>query len=142
MRNDKPEHILRTEAFFNSAKDIRVQLAIDQKRLHDLQSRRSILFEHGCPDDIVLSIRAVENDVHKDIIRLLKAEKNILAVIERVEDPTLRHLLRCFYVNGQTGLQVAETMNYDERTIWRVKHRALEAASRILANNLCDIDNA
>ena len=142
MRNDKPEHILRTEAFFNSAKDLRTQLAIDQKRLSDLQSRRSILFEHGCPEDLILSIRAVENDLHKDINRLLKAEQNILAVIERVDDPSLRHLLRCFYVNGQTGLQVAEAMNYVERTIWRVKHRALEAASRILANNLCDIDNA
>ena len=142
MRNAKPEHILRTEAFFNSAKDIRIQLTIDQKRLSDLQSRRSILFEHGCPEDLVLSVRAVENDVYKDIKRLLKAEQNILAVIERVEDPLLRYLLRCFYVNGQTGLQVAEAMNYDERTVWRVKHRALEAASRILANNLCDIDNA
>ncbi|NLZ46487.1 MAG: DUF1492 domain-containing protein [Clostridiales bacterium] len=74
---------------------------------------------------IVDKIIEIENEINQKIDLKLNLQKEINASIERVDDDTLRTLLRYRYLCGMTFEQVAVRMNYSYMHTCRLHGRAL-----------------
>ena len=54
--------------------------------------------------------------------------EEIEAFIAKVDDPVYRKVLQYRYISGYTMHRIAEELIYDERSIYRIRDSALEAA--------------
>ena len=117
----------------------RAKAILDEIRnLEDLATKVTVTFNDmpggGGADDQLGAIVSHIMDLKADMVtqaKTIKAEQQIVqAVIDAVDDPDQRHLLRLRYINGYKWEQVAVEMDYSFRHILRI-HGAALAAVRI-----------
>lgn len=68
-----------------------------------------------------------------ELDRLAGLRKNILSVIDEVEDPKMHSVLWRRYISGLTWEQVAVSMNYTYRRTTQLHGDALKIVAKILA---------
>lgn len=117
----------------------RAKAILDEIRdLEDLATKVTVTFNDmpggGGADDQLGAIVSHIVDLKADMVtqaKTIKAEQQIVqAVIDAVDDPDQRHLLRLRYINGYKWERVAVEMNYSFRHTLRI-HGAALAAVRI-----------
>ena len=117
----------------------RAKAILDEIRnLEDLATKVTVTFNDmpggGGTDDQLGAIVSHIIDLKADMVtqaKTMKAEQQIVqAVIDAVDDPDQRHLLRLRYINGYKWERVAVEMNYSFRHTLRI-HGAALAAVRI-----------
>lgn len=59
------------------------------------------------------------NKLTRKMLAITKETEEMEAYIESIEDPLTRTILRLKYIEGKTQAEIAEELNYDERTIRR-----------------------
>lgn len=114
----------------------RAKAILDEIRdLEDLATKVTVTFNDmpggGGADDKLGIIVANIVDLKADMVtqaKTIKAEQQIVqAVIDAVDDPDQRHLLRLRYINGYKWERVAVEMNYSFRHTLRIHGAALSA---------------
>ncbi len=75
---------------------------------------------------MVAKILDLENELCCQIRRQLELKAEIEGAIAKVDDPTLRQLLTFRYISGDEWEQIAKSMNYSIRQIYRLHGKALQ----------------
>lgn len=78
----------------------------------------------------------LDEQIDREIDRLADVKREILGVIGRVENGTLRALLIERYINCQTWEEIAVRMNYTYRHITRMHGEALQEVERNMSLNV------
>jgi len=76
--------------------------------------------------DAVCKIVDLQNEINRDIDRLVDLKRELVAVIKAVEDTEYQTLLEKRYLCFQTWEQIAVDMGYNVRHLYRVHEEALE----------------
>jgi len=87
----------------------------------------------GADKDLYITYLTLKADILSRVKRIMEIKKEIEEVIAKIDNPTLRTLLQYRYIGGETFEKTAELMCYEERHIYRLHKKAIEAAK-----NLCD----
>lgn len=83
---------------------------------------------------ILAGIERLEQEVNREIDRLISAAAEIRATISLLPDEHMRELLEMRYINGWSWRKIAAKMNYSEKHLIGYLHkRALEEIDLILA---------
>jgi DNA-directed RNA polymerase specialized sigma subunit len=76
--------------------------------------------------DAVCKIVDLQNEINRDIDRLVDLKRELVAVIKAVEDTEYQTLLEKRYLCFQTWEQIAVDMGYNVRHLYRIHDEALE----------------
>ena len=85
--------------------------------------------------DAVCKIIDLENEIARDMDRLIEVKKEIVAIINAVDDVVYRTLLEKRYLCGATWEEITIDLNCNRRWTFRLHDRALEAVQKILDNS-------
>jgi DNA-directed RNA polymerase specialized sigma subunit len=81
--------------------------------------------EHSPRENTLVKILDLENEIDEDIDHLVDLKREIMEVINAVEQPEHQLLLELRYLNFMTWEAIAERMNYSYRQIHRLHGQAL-----------------
>lgn len=76
--------------------------------------------------DVVCKIVALEEEINVEIDRLVDLKAEIVGVIRRVENPEYQTLLELRYLCFYSWEEIAVTMCYNVRTIYRIHDQAVK----------------
>jgi len=79
--------------------------------------------------DIIDKMIDLEAEINADIDRLVDLKREIVMVIKWVENPEYQTLLELRHLCFKSWEEIAVTMHYDIRTIYRIHDRALAAVT-------------
>ena len=82
--------------------------------------------------DAVCKIIDLQNEINRDIDRLVDLKREIVSVIKAVEDTEYQTLLEKRYLCFQTWEQIAVDMHYSGKWILKMHDRALDVVAEIL----------
>jgi hypothetical protein len=82
--------------------------------------------------DAVGKIIDLENEIAYDMHRLIEVKKEIVAVINAVDDVVYRTLLEKRYLCGATWEEITIILNCNRRWTFRLHDRALDTVQKIL----------
>lgn len=85
--------------------------------------------------DAVCNIVDLENEIARDLKKLVEIKRKIVAVIRDVEDVTFRTLLEQRYLCGETWEVITISLNCNRRWTFRLHDRALDEVQKILDKN-------
>nr|DAV87634.1 MAG TPA: Protein of unknown function (DUF1492) [Caudoviricetes sp.] len=77
--------------------------------------------------DAVCKIVDLQEEINRDIDRLVDLKREIVAVIKAVENPEYQVMLEKRYLSFQTWEQIAVDMNYSIQHIYRLREKAYAA---------------
>ena len=77
-------------------------------------------------EEMVVKILSLEEEINKDIDRLVDLKQEIMRVIDKVEDPQESLLLNLRYLNFFRWEDIAITMDCSVRNVHKIHSRALE----------------
>lgn len=83
----------------------------------------------GQVDDIYVKILEIEQEINRDIDRLVDLKREVSCFIDTLEDPRYRIVLRDYYLAGHTWKQVAVDNHWSCQHVWRLHGEALQALS-------------
>lgn len=83
-------------------------------------------------ENIVVKIVDLEDELNKEIDRLVDLKREILDVIRLVRTPAYQSLLEMRYLGYMTWEMIAEIFGYDTRSAYRNHKGALRAVDSIL----------
>ena len=119
-------------------------------RLRDLSERATSITTAarmgGTPhrsklEDAVCAIIDLENEIKADIERLIKSQKLVENIIEKVDDPCLKTLLELRFLSFLTWEEVAERMLYSYvHVVHRLRPKAFRAAEKVVIE--CNMKSA
>lgn len=90
-------------------------------------------------EEIIVKLMDLENEVNKDIDRLIKIKEDILEVISQVKDINQQVILEKRYISRKTWEDIARETGYDRSTIYRNHGKALKEIEEIRNNaTVCD----
>ena len=84
--------------------------------------------------DTICKIVDLQEDINRDIDRLVDLKREIVEVIKAVEDIEFRVLLEKRYLCFHTWEQIAVDMGYTGKWVRQLHERALDAAETIIKN--------
>ena len=90
---------------------------------------------HDKMENGVVKLTGYEEEISADIERLIALKREISEVIDRVENPNRRAVLRLRYINYKSFEQIAVDMDMTERNIYHIHRKALRDVSKILEEN-------
>ena len=76
-------------------------------------------------ENTICKMLDLESEINADVDRLVELKREIMDVVERVENPTYRMLLELRYLCFKQWDDIAAMMNYDRRYVLKVHGRAL-----------------
>lgn len=76
--------------------------------------------------DAICKIIDLENEINRDIDRLVDLKAEIVTVIKAVDNPEYQTLLELRYLCFKTWEQISVEMNYSIIQIYRLRDKALE----------------
>nr|DAE75112.1 MAG TPA: Protein of unknown function (DUF1492) [Caudoviricetes sp.] len=77
--------------------------------------------------DAVCKIVDLQEEINRDIDRLVDLKREIVVVIKAVENPEYQVMLEKRYLSFQTWEQIAVDMNYSIQHIYRLREKAYAA---------------
>ena len=83
-------------------------------------------------EDIVIKIILLQEEINKDIDRLIDIKAEIYKVISQVDSPELALILEKRYMCQMTFEELAEDLGYEERWIYVLHGKALKKVQNIL----------
>ena len=90
---------------------------------------------HDKMENGVVKLTAYEDEISADIERLISLKREISEVIDRVENPKRRAVLRFRYINYKSFEQIAVDMDMSYRNICYIHGKALRDVGKILEEN-------
>ena len=84
--------------------------------------------------DAVCKMIDLENEIARDMDRLIEVKREIITVINAVDDVVLRTLLEKRYLCGATWEEISVDLCFNRRWTLRLHDKALEAVQKILDN--------
>ena len=91
---------------------------------------------HDKMENGVVKLTAYEEEINADIDRLIELKREISEVIDRVENPKRRAVLRFRYINHKSFEQIAVDMDMSYRNICYIHGKALRDVWKILEENV------
>ena len=85
--------------------------------------------------DAVCKMIDLENEIARDMDRLIEVKREIVAVINAVDDVVLRTLLEKRYLCGATWEEISVDLCFNRRWTLRLHDKALGAIQKILDQN-------
>lgn len=82
-------------------------------------------------EEIIVKLVDLENEVNEDIDQLIKLKAEIVETINEVDDPIYQLVLQIRYIDGKTWEEVAKSIGYDRRTIFRIHGKALKEIEKL-----------
>lgn len=82
-------------------------------------------------EEIIVKLVDLENEVNEDIDQLIKLKAEIVETINKVDDPIYQLVLQIRYIDGKTWEEVAKSIGYDRRTIFRIHGKALKEIEKL-----------
>jgi len=82
--------------------------------------------------DAVCKMIDLENEIARDMDRLIEVKREIVTVINAVDDVVLRTLLEKRYLCGATWEEISVDLCFNRRWTFRLHDKALEAVQKIL----------
>ena len=82
--------------------------------------------------DAVCKMIDLENEIARDMDRLIEVKREIVTVINTVDDVVLRTLLEKRYLCGATWEEISVDLCFNRRWTFRLHDKALEAVQKIL----------
>lgn len=76
--------------------------------------------------DGIAIISEIEDTINKEIDNLINLKKEIENKIDQVEDPKLRELLKCRYLDCKSWEEIAYKNNITWRHVYRLHEKALD----------------
>lgn len=77
-------------------------------------------------ENTIIKVIDLENEINADIDRLVDIKKNIQNIINMMEDMNQQLLLEMRYLCGKGWDEIAVSMRYDPRTVFRIHGKALK----------------
>ncbi len=78
----------------------------------------------------------IERTIEKDIERLNRLYNEISGVIVKIDNESYRQLLTLRYLCNKKWEDIAENMNFDPRSIYRIHSKALAEAEKFVGCNI------
>ena len=85
-------------------------------------------------EDSILRLMEAENELNGEIDRLVDLKRDIHRLLQRVREPELQLLLELRYLCFKSWSEIAVTMEYDDRYVYKVHGRALREVEKILSD--------
>lgn len=82
-------------------------------------------------EEIIVKLVDLEKEVNEDIDQLIKLKAEIVETINKVDDPIYQLVLQIRYIDGKTWEEVAKSIGYDRRTIFRIHGKALKEIEKL-----------
>ena len=86
--------------------------------------------------DTIDKIIDLEEEINRDIDRLVDLKAEIVSVIKAVDNPEYQTLLEKRYLCFNSWSQIAEDMHYSGKWVQTLHERSIAAVTRILAERL------
>ncbi|QRN86890.1 DUF1492 domain-containing protein [Clostridia bacterium] len=77
-------------------------------------------------ESAIVKVIDMENEISDDIDRLVDLKKDIQDTINKMDDINQQLLLELRYLNGKGWDEIAVSMRYDPRTVFRLHGKALK----------------
>ncbi len=126
--------------YFEQVREIERQIKIKQEQiihLKEIATRATSVIEavriggtanRSKMADAVDSMVDLERELERDIIRLKRLYEEVSGVIVKVENENCRELLTRRYLCNENWEVIAEKMNFDPRSVYRIHKKALAEA--------------
>ena len=83
----------------------------------------------------LISVLKLKEDTLQRIERLTEERMAISGLIDKLDNPLERSVLRLFYLNNLDAWQVAEEIDKSKTTVYRVKQEAIEHLAKVEGAN-------
>lgn len=87
--------------------------------------------EKSMMESTIVKVMDLENEINADIDRLIDLKKKIQDTINKMEDLNQQLLLELRYLNRKGWDEIALTMGYDPRTVYRIHGKALKTFEKM-----------
>lgn len=77
-------------------------------------------------ESTIVKVIDLENEINDDIDRLVDLKKDIQDTINKIDDINQQLLLELRYLSGKGWDEIASSMGYDPRTVYRIHGKALK----------------
>lgn len=125
--------IRETKAFLCRTADTENELALFHARMEQMRRRKKALETDGADGAektaLLASMEAMERQILAAYKTLLSQEKQVKNLIEKLPDKLQRELLEWRHLHHLSFFAAAEKLHLDERHVYRVYKKALQAAS-------------
>ena len=88
--------------------------------------------QHSPMENAIVKMVDLEEEINADIDRLVKLKREIMGVINSVEQPEYHLLLELRYLSYKTWEDIAERMNYSYRQVHRLHAQALNSLEQAI----------
>ena len=85
-------------------------------------------------ENTIVKVIDLEHEINEDIDRFVDLKRDIQDTINKMENINYQLLLEMRYLSGKNWEEIAEQLNYNNRTVFKVHGRALKQFERIRAN--------
>ena len=82
-------------------------------------------------ESTIVKVIDLENEINADIDRLVDFKKDIQDTINKMDDINQQLLLELRYLSGKGWDEIAASMGYDPRTVYRIHGKALKEFERM-----------
>ncbi len=82
-------------------------------------------------ESTIVKVIDLENEINADIDRLVDLKKDIQDTINKMDDINQQLLLELRYLGGKGWDEIASSMGYDPRTVYRIHGKALKKFEKI-----------
>lgn len=83
-----------------------------------------------CDALLLKSMKAEKEKIELELNKELQTKMKVFAIIDKVEDATLRTLLQYKYICGMSAEEIAEKLNYSPRHVIRMHTKAVDVIEK------------
>lgn len=83
-------------------------------------------------EDSVIRLIALENEINRDIDRLVDLKREIYGIFQRIQDPELQLLLELRYLCFKNWNEISVILELEGRYVFKLHSRALAEVSKII----------
>jgi DNA-directed RNA polymerase specialized sigma subunit len=83
-------------------------------------------------ESTMVKVIDLEHEINADIDRLVNLKKDIQDTINKMDDINQQLLLELRYLSGKGWDEIAASMGYDPRTVYRIHGKALKEFERMI----------
>jgi len=83
-------------------------------------------------EDAIVKMMDLEDEINADVDRLVELKREIVSVVNRIENPAYQTLLALRYLCFKTWDEMSDEMNYSIMHLHRIHGSALEAVDMVL----------